>query len=332
MDFTKTIHYTQNMVDKRIGYQPSNSMRELIRDNNLVLMAIGRFDIAFGFGDESVNEVCRDNNVDVDTFLAVCNLLSGYHFSIDRLSLHSLMGYLMRAHTTFLDHTLPKIRYNLLEAINYSEANEVSLLLIKFFDDYVVEVKHHMDYENEVIFKYVEDLLGGIIDEDFSFAKFSGHHSHTVTKLNELKDIFIYHYKQRDNSRPSAVLYDIINCEKDMMLHFEVEKNLFVPAVERLERNVRLRLDEVNAEANKDAEDDEAPDMILGEREKDIIRCVAKGKSNKEIADELCISVHTVATHRRNIASKLGIHSAAGLTIFAIINNIVDLRDVNPHQ
>ncbi len=320
------------MVDKRIGYQPSNSMRELIRDNNLVLMAIGRFDIAFGFGDASVKEVCLENNVDVDTFLAVCNLLSGYHFSIDRLSLHSLMGYLMRAHSTFLDYTLPKIKYSLLEAINYSKANEVSLLLIKFFDDYVVEVKHHMDYENEVIFKYVENLLGGIIDDDFSFAKFSGHHSHTVTKLKELKDIFIYHYKQRDNSRLSAVLYDIINCEKDMMLHFEVEKNLFVPAVERLERNVRLRLEEVNGEVDKEEEEVDSPDMVLGEREKDIIRCVAQGKSNKEIAEELCISVHTVATHRRNIASKLGIHSAAGLTIFAIINNIVDLRDVNPHQ
>lgn len=320
------------MIDKRIGYQPSNSMRELIRDNNLVLMAIGRFDIAFGFGDESVKEVCGKNNVDVDTFLAVCNLLSGYNFSIDNLSLHSLMGYLMRAHTTFLDHTLPKIRYNILEAINYSAANEVALLLIKFFDDYVVEVKHHMDYENEVIFKYAENLLNGAIDEDFSFAKFSGHHSHTVTKLNELKDIFIYHYKQKDNSRLSAVLYDIITCEKDMMLHFEVEKNLFVPAVERLERNVRLRQHEINVEIGKDEEECDGPEMLLGEREKDIIRCVAQGKSNKEIAEELCISVHTVATHRRNIASKLGIHSAAGLTIFAIINKLVDLRDVNPHQ
>lgn len=320
------------MVDKRIGYQPSNSMRELIRDNSLILMAIGRFDISFGFGDDSVKEVCERNNVDVDTFLAVCNLLSGYHYGIERLSLHSLMGYLMRAHTSFLDYTLPKIRYNLIEAINYSEANEVSLLMIKFFDDYVVEVKHHMNYENDVIFRYVENLLDDTIDEDFSFAKFSGNHSHTVTKLNELKDIFIYHYKQNDNSRLSAVLYDIINCEKDMMLHFEVEKNLFVPAVERLERNVRLRMDNAEDADNSAEEVIENPDMVLGEREKEIIKCVAQGKSNKEIAEALCISVHTVTTHRRNIASKLGIHSTAGLTIFAIINKLVDLHEVNPHQ
>ena len=69
---------------------------------------------------------------------------------------------------------------------------------------------------------------------------------------------------------------------------------------------------------------------MLSEREKEIIRGVAYGKVNKEIADELCISVHTVATHRRNICTKLGIHSSAGLTIFAIINHLVDLNDVKP--
>jgi DNA-binding NarL/FixJ family response regulator len=50
--------------------------------------------------------------------------------------------------------------------------------------------------------------------------------------------------------------------------------------------------------------------------------------TNKEIADRLYLSVHTVNTHRRNIARKLEIHSAAGLTIYAIVNKLVDLADV----
>lgn len=320
------------MIDKQRGYLPSNNMRELIRDNNLILMAISRFDIAFGFGDNSVAEICKENNVDTETFLAVCNLLSGYNYSVDTLSLRSIMGYLRRAHSAFLDVTLPKIRQRLFEAINYSDNNDISLLLIKFFDDYVVEVKRHMDHENDVIFKYVENLLKGDIDEGFCIDKFSGNHNHTVAKLNELKDIFIYHFKQRENTRLSAALFDIITCEKDMMSHFEVEKNLFVPAVERLEQKLRLRKSEYIREEDPNNEVQDNPEYVLGDREKDIIRCVAQGKSNKEIADALCISVHTVATHRRNISSKLGIHSAAGLTIFAIIHNLVNLDEVNPHQ
>ena len=49
---------------------------------------------------------------------------------------------------------------------------------------------------------------------------------------------------------------------------------------------------------------------------------------NKEIAEKLYISVHTVITHRRNITRKLQIHSAAGLTIYAIVNKLVELSEV----
>lgn len=66
----------------------------------------------------------------------------------------------------------------------------------------------------------------------------------------------------------------------------------------------------------------------LSQREKEIITYVVKGLTNKEIADNLCLSVHTVITHRRNIARKLQIHSPAGLTIYAIVNKLVELKDI----
>ncbi|MCH5226297.1 MAG: response regulator transcription factor [Muribaculaceae bacterium] len=66
----------------------------------------------------------------------------------------------------------------------------------------------------------------------------------------------------------------------------------------------------------------------LSVREKEIISFVVKGHTNQEIADTLFISVHTVMTHRRNIARKLQIHSATGLTIYAIVNKIVDLSEI----
>ena len=66
----------------------------------------------------------------------------------------------------------------------------------------------------------------------------------------------------------------------------------------------------------------------LSLREKEIISCVVKGMMNKQIAEKLCLSTHTVITHRRNIAAKLDIHSAAGLTIYAIVNKLVELDDI----
>lgn len=66
----------------------------------------------------------------------------------------------------------------------------------------------------------------------------------------------------------------------------------------------------------------------LSQREKEIVVCVVKGMTNKEIAENLFLSIHTVITHRRNISKKLQIHSAAGLTIYAIVNKLVTLNDV----
>ena len=66
----------------------------------------------------------------------------------------------------------------------------------------------------------------------------------------------------------------------------------------------------------------------LSDREKDVIVSLVQGMTNKEIANHLCISTNTVITHRRNIARKLQIHSPAGLTIYAIVNNLIDISSV----
>lgn len=66
----------------------------------------------------------------------------------------------------------------------------------------------------------------------------------------------------------------------------------------------------------------------LSVREKEIITCIVRGLTNKEIAQSLFLSAHTVISHRRNIARKLEIHSTAGLTIYAIMNKLVELDDI----
>lgn len=62
----------------------------------------------------------------------------------------------------------------------------------------------------------------------------------------------------------------------------------------------------------------------LSERERDVLVLVAKGYTNKEIAQELFISPHTVISHRKNIVHKTGIRSVAGLTVYAVLNKLID--------
>lgn len=61
----------------------------------------------------------------------------------------------------------------------------------------------------------------------------------------------------------------------------------------------------------------------LSGREREVLKELACGKTNKEIADTLCISVNTVITHRKNITTKLGIHSVSGLSLYAVMNGII---------
>lgn len=68
----------------------------------------------------------------------------------------------------------------------------------------------------------------------------------------------------------------------------------------------------------------------LSAREKEVVVCVIQGMTNKQIADKLYLSTHTVITHRRNISAKLQIHSTAGLTIYAIVNKLVELDKIKP--
>jgi DNA-binding CsgD family transcriptional regulator len=74
---------------------------------------------------------------------------------------------------------------------------------------------------------------------------------------------------------------------------------------------------------------DESYQLNLSPREKTIVRLVSLGYTNKQIAEELFLSAHTVITHRKNIGHKLGIKSVSGLTVYAIVNNIITIEEVN---
>ena len=73
---------------------------------------------------------------------------------------------------------------------------------------------------------------------------------------------------------------------------------------------------------------DKPESIELSNRETDVLVALVKGLTNKEISDKLYISVHTVITHRKNIVRKTGIKSVSGLTVYALLNNLVDETEI----
>lgn len=309
-----------------MSYKATDKMSSVITRDYKLLQVMSRFGLALGFGDKTVNEVCLNSGVDTQTFLDVVNFLSDAQPTtamIQSLDVPTLIKYLRNAHTYFLDFKFPNIRRKLIESIDCSRNNEIAFLILKFFDAYIEEVRKHMNYENEKVFPYVDLLLAKKQNSSFNIHVFASHHDDIEEKLKELKNIIITYYPtQADNNIFYSVLFDIFTTEQDLAHHTAIENQLFIPAVSLLERKAS-EIEEEALESSEPAAKDE-----LSMREKEIVACVAKGMANKEIADALFISIHTVLTHRKNIAKKLQIHSPAGLTIYAIVNKLVELKDI----
>lgn len=310
-------------------YEADDKMITLIRDNYDLLQALGSFGISLGFGDKTVRETCEDNDVDTYTFLAVVNFtINGYgdYENDEQLSVPTLMLYLDASHKYYLDFQLPFIRKELEESL--SPGDSLAQLILRFYDEYAHEIRRHMMYEQKTLFPYVQALLDGKTPTEYSIETFSKHHKEADKKLRELK-LLIIKYLPSDglhNNKLTATLHDIYDNEEWLRQHAMVEDRIFVPAIRRLEqlskqndvtKNISGMV--LGAAQNADA---------LSDRERDVIVSLVQGMSNKEIADHLFISINTVITHRRNIARKLQIHSPAGLTIYAIINGLVDISSV----
>lgn len=311
-------------------YEADDKMIVLIRDNYDLLQILGCFGINLGFGDKTVREVCNEQHVDTYTFLAVVNFtINGYKEfdDADRLSVSTLMQYLKASHQYYLGFELPFIRRELTEALD--ENDNLARLIMKLYDEYARSIQNHMKYEEKTVFPYVDKLLAGdTLTSDFDIDTYSHHHGQTDQKLGELKNIIIKYLPSdvHHNNQLMATLYDLYNCEDFLAQHARVEEEIFIPVVRHLEQKSKQSDVSVTISnmINKNPDATEA----LSNREKDVIICVVQGMTNKEIADHLCISTNTVITHRRNIAKKLQIHSPAGLTIYAIVNNLVDISSV----
>ncbi|MCI5720358.1 MAG: helix-turn-helix transcriptional regulator [Bacteroidales bacterium] len=302
-------------------YEPKDMMIDLIRDNYNVLQALGSFGINLGFGDKTVEEVCKDNGVDCRTFLIVVNFMVNGYFrdeELEYVNVGSLLHYLQANHKYYLDFQLPFMRKELSDSLNPD--GRVDKLIMDFYDAYAAEVRKHMKYEEDRLFPYINSLLEGVREEAYNIDAYAKHHGMADVKLKELKNIIIKYLPGDSlrNNMLTATLYDLYNNEEWLQLHAKVENEILVPVIKNMEMNISTGADVLNVE--------EGGESALSPREREVVSCLAMGLSNKEIASKLNISINTVITHRKNIAAKLSIHSVAGITIYAIVNNLVDIN------
>ncbi|MDR0429867.1 MAG: hemerythrin domain-containing protein [Tannerellaceae bacterium] len=224
-------------------YRQTDKMVDLISRNYSMLLVMSRFNISPGFGDKTIGEVCRLNNVDICTFLTVVNfLLEGCDTPVEHvnncLSVEHLIVYLHNAHDYFLEFRLPHLRRKLTEAIKDDCPGDVAFVITKFFNEYAGEVDKHMMYEEKTVFPYVRELLKGKKNPKYNISIFHRRHDQIELKITELKNLLLKYYPGEGSHLFNSVLFDIFSTEKDLTTHNLIENNLFTPAILELEKQI----------------------------------------------------------------------------------------------
>jgi regulator of cell morphogenesis and NO signaling len=229
----------------RIGkYRAADLMSDLISQNYPALLVLSRFGIALGFGDKTIGEVCRDNGVDENTFLAIINLM----INDDRpqpgeepqLSLQSLIDYLYHSHSYFLKFRLPEMKKKLVEALN-DGGGDLNGAIIEYFDKFVAALRKHTLNEDRKIFPYVQALLNGETREKVPVV-LRKQHEQIQYSLTEFKNVLIKYYPAQKANQINSFLFDIFSCERDLASHNAVEEYLFQPQIDALENKIRQAL------------------------------------------------------------------------------------------
>ena len=266
---------------------------------------ISRFGLEMGVGEQTIAQRCEKYDVHTPTFLAIINYkVFKKQAQLADIHIPTLQRYLRNAHTYFLDFRLPYLRRSLIEAlIPAGAASKIPMLILRCYDEFAEEIRVHIEHENEGLYES------------------HAHDDQRITdKLTEIKNLIIKYYPSDCTMQKGTVTYTLISVmsdlwhtEQDFADHCAIEDEILRPALTNVYPN---------EETQKQAQENEA----LSDRERDVLVQIVRGLSNKEIADTLCISVHTVTTHRKNITRKLNIHSTAGLTIYAIVNQLVNIN------
>lgn len=219
------------MIDK------NTILTELLISDYHLLPIIQRFGINYGFGDKTIGQICEQNNINVDFFLAIVKIYSNDDYDpteiLDKINILDIVEYLKLSHNYFLKVQLPVLSIKIKQIQNSD--NKILNLINNFLEQYIKELEEHIKFEEEKIFPYIDTLLKNqtpIVDVE----KYTNCHLNIEEKLRDLKYIFIKYFNiPIDNYTYFSLVSDISDFEKDLRKHQLFEEKMLIPKIKQLQ-------------------------------------------------------------------------------------------------
>lgn len=222
-------------------------MSSLIDGNYNLLPVINRFGIRLGFKEKTIGEVCRENNINTDFFLAIVNTYTdeGYFPEAELLSFSPILiiDYLKHTHNYYITYVLPKIERLLNQVLLSCTENCSSLKMIStFYQKYKAELLLHLKLEDEKVFPYIIDLYenkrlgaGGS-----SIEVIENEHTNVEVKLGDLKNLVIKYLEPNyDDNAMNEFLTALYQFENDLNDHARIEDHILIVQVIEFEKELK---------------------------------------------------------------------------------------------
>lgn len=284
---------------------PHSVMADVLAEHNELIPVLNRFGIRIGVGNKSVQEICTEHQLNTDLILTVLNVYLDENYlpesSLTLFDAEPIADYFRHTVENYLHALVPNIEVHLNALIatagtDNREMGMIQMLFLKFKERMINYLQKNAEYSDD----FPDDLL------------------------HDLKNILIKHLSVEHNQNLSyAVIYSLHAFGKDLAAHNRLRNRVLQPKLSELDSyGIQQLQDTISNEHDSQKED---TDYQLTNRETEILRLIVKGYLNKEIADELNISLNTVLTHRKNIISKTGIKTVSGLTFYCIRKGLITM-------
>lgn len=284
----------------------SSVLSEIVSINYLLIPVINRFGIKLGLEDKSVKTVCEEYNQNLEFFLTILNTyLNEDYFpekKLQEFEIELVTDYLKRTDMYYVHGQIPNIEKHLNALIATSDPNNKQLELIR---------KLFLKFKDALIHR----INNGLLDDDTSQAL-----------LLDLKNILIKHISGSFNENLCyAVVFSVDSLLNDLSKHNRIREKILKPMIAEL---AEAGIDDWQSLIGKTKTNHLPEDSAISFRELEVLKLVALGLLNKEIADRLNISLNTVLSHRKNITAKLGIKTVSGLIFYCISHGYISADEI----
>lgn len=221
-------------------------MTDVVFENPRILLVLELLNIPLGFSEHTIAEICVANNVNERLFLTIANLYCFKEYvtihpdQFDTHDAQKIVSFLRAGHVYFLDEKIPRLKSLIEQKTATASGDKYSLIIQKFINDYAAEVLEHINYEDRIVFPYVEALLN---EQDspsgYTIESFEKHHSNIEDKLTDLKNLLVKHLPpEYDSVVRRRMLFELYDLERDINIHDFIENKILIPVVKRLQKEL----------------------------------------------------------------------------------------------